>query len=181
MAKLTVGSEMPDFSFSTPFQKGRTLAGTVRNVQGKTAVIFLRYYGCPLCQFDIREFAVSYDRIRQAEGQILIVLQSDPVEMAKQMKREDLPFDIICDPDQELYRLFEVKPAGSKEELVDERSREKILAAKAAGFTHGKYEGEELQLPAVFITDDQRKLVYVHYGKTIGDILTPEELAETMA
>lgn len=96
------------------------------------------------------------------------------------MKEEDLPFDIICDPDQELYRLFEVKPAGSKEELVDEKSREKILAAKAAGFSHGKYEGEELRLPAVFITDRQRKLVYVHYGRSVGDIPQPEELEAMM-
>ena len=181
MARLTVGGRMPDFSFSTPFEKGRSLAETVKKVRGKTAIIFLRYYGCPLCQFDIHQFAVSYDKIRRTDGQILVVLQSESDGLAGQMEKGDLPFDIICDPRQELYRLFEIKPAGSKEELVDEKSREKILAAKEAGFSHGKYEGEEMQLPAIFITDNQRKLIYVHYGKSIGDILLPEELAETMA
>lgn len=181
MARLTVGNKMPDFSFSTPFEKGRTLEETVKKVRGKTAIIFLRYYGCPLCQYDIHQFAVSYDKIRRMEGQILVVLQSESDGMAKQMEKEDLPFDIICDPKQEFYRLFEIEPASSKEELVDEKSRAKILAAKAAGFSHGEYEGEELQLPAIFITDNQRKLIYVHYGTSIGDILLPEELAEMMA
>lgn len=180
MARLTVGKRMQDISFSTPFEQGRTLSETVKRVKGKTAIIFLRYYGCPLCQYDIHQFAVSYDRIRKTKGQILVVLQSDPDDMAQQMEKEDLPFDIICDPKQELYRLFEIKPAGSKEELVDEKSKVKILAAREAGFSHGKYEGEELQLPAIFITDHERKLVYVHYGKSIGDILLPEELAEAM-
>lgn len=181
MAKLTVGSDMPDFSFCTPFEEGRALAETVKRVQGKTAVIFLRYYGCPLCQYDIHQFAVSYDSIRSAGGQILIALQSDPKGLAAQMGKEDLPFDIICDPGQELYKLFEIMPAGSKEELVDEKSREKILAARAAGFSHGAYEGEELQLPAVFVMDSGKMLTYVHYGKTIGDIPQPRELAELMA
>lgn len=180
MARLTVGDTMPDFSFSTPFETGRTLAKTAEGVQGKTAIIFLRYYGCTLCQYDIHQFAVSYDRIRRTEGQILVVLQSDRDHMASQLKKEDLPFDIICDPDQELYRLFEIRPADSKVRLADAKAMKKMLAAKAAGFSHGKYEGEELQLPAVFITDNQRRLIYAHYGKSVGDILSPEELAETM-
>lgn len=49
MAKLTVGSQMPDFTFAAPFEAGRTMLNTAGRVKGRTAVVFLRYFGCPLC------------------------------------------------------------------------------------------------------------------------------------
>ena len=57
MAKLTAGQTMPDFTYDTPFASGRTLTETVQKVEGKTALVFLRYYGCTLCQLDIRQFS----------------------------------------------------------------------------------------------------------------------------
>ena len=61
MPKLTVGTQMPDFTFDTPFESGRTLAETAGKTAGKTALVFLRYYGCTLCQYDIHEFAIQHD------------------------------------------------------------------------------------------------------------------------
>ena len=98
MPKLTVGTQMPDFTFDTPFESGRTLAETAGKTAGKTALVFLRYYGCTLCQYDIHQFTAQYDKIAATGGQMLVVLQSDPAKLAGQMKPGDLPFDIVCDP-----------------------------------------------------------------------------------
>ena len=108
MAKLTAGQTMPDFTYDTPFVSGRTLTETVQKVEGKTALVFLRYYGCTLCQLDIRQFAREQEKITAGGGQMLVVLQSDPALVAGEMKEGDLPFDIICDPDQKLYKEFEM-------------------------------------------------------------------------
>ena len=43
MPKLTVGTQMPDFTFDTPFESGRTLAETAGKTAEKTALVFLRY------------------------------------------------------------------------------------------------------------------------------------------
>ena len=43
---------------------------------------------------------------------------------------------------------------------------------------HGDYEGDELQLPALLITDENLKLTYVHYGKDIMDMPTVDKLIE---
>ena len=53
MPKLTVGAKMPDLTFCTPYANGCSLSQIARRVKGKTALVFLRYYGCTLCQYDI--------------------------------------------------------------------------------------------------------------------------------
>lgn len=180
MARLNVGEKLPVFQYDTPFTSGVSISDTVKAVGGKTALVFLRYYGCTLCQLDISEFAAGHEQIAATGGQMLIVLQSAPDGLAKQLNPGDLPFDIVCDPDQTLYKEFEIAPAASMEAMIGEHDMEKIAKAKAAGFTHGEYEGEELQLPAVFVVDSDLTLTYVHYGKTAGDVPMPEELAELL-
>ncbi|MFR1052435.1 MAG: peroxiredoxin-like family protein [Lachnospirales bacterium] len=177
MAKLNQGEKMPDFTYDTPFSAGCVLSETVKKTAGKTALVFLRYYGCTLCQYDIHEFALQHDKIAGAGGQMLVVLQSDPAKLAGQMKEGDLPFSIICDPEQKLYRQFEILPAPSKEKMVDLKTMGKIAKAKANGFQHGDYEGDELQLPAVFVVDQALTITYAHYGKSVGDVPSPSELA----
>ena len=48
-ARLTVGVVMPNFIYDTPFATGLTLSDTVQKTP-KTALLFLRYYGCTLGQ-----------------------------------------------------------------------------------------------------------------------------------
>lgn len=180
MSKLTLKAPLPDFTFCTPFESGRTLSQTAGRVKGKTALLFLRYYGCTLCQFDIHQFAQAHTAIAATGGQMLIVLQSDPMRLAEQLKPEDLPFDIICDPERTLYQRFEILPAPSMEKLGDAYTMEKIQKAAADGFVHGSYEGDELQLPATFVVTPELTLTYVHYGVSAGDIPTPQALAQLL-
>lgn len=172
---------MPDFTFDTPFDTCRTLSETVVRVKGKTALIFLRYYGCTLCQYDMHQYTQAADKIAAAGGQLLVVLQSESAKLAHQMKQGDLPYDLICDPEQMLYRQFEIAPAPSKMKMADFATVKKIAKATAGGFKHGDYEGDELQLPATFIMDGGLKLTYVHYGVSAADVPTPEELIQLLA
>ena len=178
MPKLHVGEKMPDFAFETHFEKGLTIGQVAKRVKGKTAVVFMRYYGCTMCQYDIHLFKTQHEKIAATGGQMLVVLQSDPAKIAGQQGPEALPFDIICDPEQKLYKEFDIRPAKSKLGMVNLKTIGKLSKAKA--FTHGEYEGDELQLPAVFVVTPDMKLTHVHYGTAAGDVPTPEELAELL-
>ena len=102
MAKLTVGELMPDFTYETPFAKDLTLSETVGRAK-KTALLFLRYYGCTLCQYDIHQLQARHADLTARGGQVLVVLQSDPRRLAEELKTpEALPFPLICDPDSQL-------------------------------------------------------------------------------
>nr|WP_289706403.1 hypothetical protein [Enterocloster clostridioformis] len=59
------------------------------------------------------------------------------------------------------------------------RSRPEAAEARK-WFTHKEYEGEELQMPAVFVVDRELRLTYVRYGENAGDVPEPEELKELL-
>lgn len=178
---LTEGSVMEDFTYNTPFASGIRFSDTVKKAK-KTAVVFLRYYGCTLCQYDIQQMAAHYDELTSGGGQVLVVLQSDPAVVAESVKEGDLPFDLVCDPKASLYIRNAVWPAESLVEMGDdEASKKKLEKVHASGLKHGKYEGSELQLPAVFIVDSDRKVVYAHYAKKLGDMPDVSELAKLLA
>ena len=178
MPKLIKGEKIPDFTYETPFEKDQDFLKTVAKKK-RTALVFLRYYGCTLCQLDIHDFKESYDQIEKAGGQLLIVLQSDPQYLAGELKDPTvLPFKIVCDPEKKLYQMFEIMPAKNKLGMIGIHSVGKIERAKKAGFVHGKYEGDELQLPAAFITDESGKLLYVNYAKSVDEVPTAEELVK---
>lgn len=181
MPKLTVGGKMPDFPFETPFTKDRRMAEAAGKISGKTAVVFLRYFGCTMCQLDMRQYAAEYKTMTAGGGQMLLVLQSDPQKLAEQITPETFPYEIICDPDRELYKLLEIAPAKSMVALGGNlKTVAKMAKATAAGLKHGEYEGEELQLPAAFIVTPDLTVTYAHYGKSGGDVPGPKELAELL-
>ncbi len=180
MAKLEIGQIMPDFEYVTPFTIGHTLAETVAKAP-KTALIFLRYWGCPLCQYDIHLLAQAHDDITAHGGQLFVVLQSDPKGLAEHLGGpEKLPFAIICDPEQKLYRDFFIAPAASMAKMADLKMVGRIIKATKLGFKHGAYEGDEQQLPAVFVVDADRKILYAHYAKSVSDMPDAAQYAELL-
>lgn len=175
MQQLKLGQQMPEFVFNTPFEKGLSFLEVANGK--KTGLVFLRYYGCSLCQLDMGYFAEEYSKIAATGGQLLIVIQSDPDRLADELKKPNaFPYRIVCDPQQVLYEQFSIKPAGSREEMAGPNTMDKIKRAKDAGYQHGDYEGEELQLPAAFIVDENGIVRYAHYGKTVDDVPMVEEL-----
>lgn len=181
MKKLEIGQTMPDFEYVTPFSQGNTLSETAARAS-KTALVFLRYWGCPLCQYDIRLLAQSHDRITAKGGQLLVVLQSDPAGLAAKLEKpEALPFAIICDPEQKLYRQFGIEAAANMAKMADFKMLGRMVKATKLGIRHGEYEGEEKQLPAAFVVDGDRKILYAHYAASVSDMPDGEELAALLS
>lgn len=180
MPKLAAGQVMPDFTYCTPFTQNRSFSETVQSCPGKTALVFLRYYGCPICQLDLHTFADAHREITANGGQLLVVLQSDPTGLAEQITPETFPYDIICDPEMKLYEMLSIAPAASMMKMMSFSALKKVVKSTKAGYKHGAYEGNEQQLPAAFVMTADRELTYVRYGKDAGDVPTPEELAQLL-
>ena len=83
---------MPDFTAEGAFGPAEALSSRVG--KGKTAIVFLRYYGCTLCQYDIHTYVEHYQEIVGDTGKFFVVLQSTLESIKKQMTRETLPFVI---------------------------------------------------------------------------------------
>ncbi len=180
MAKLQVGDKMPSFTFQTESQSGLTTESVLRG--GRTVFWVLRYIGCTTCRYDVHQIAARYGDFQKRGVQVYVVMQSDPAVVREDLKESPLPYHIICDQDQVIYHTLEIPATATKEERMPtspedlakwEAKKQKV---KEAGFVHGKYEGNEQQLPALFVVDPDGCVIYSHYAKNSIDMPTVEEM-----
>lgn len=174
MERIKVGEGVRNFNFDTPWKENLDLKSEIAGK--KTFLVFLRYYGCTICQLDIRNLIMRYNEFRGKDAKVYIVLQSDPKLIKESIEEKDMPFDIICDPNQRFYNQYKINPAKSKFGMISINAIKKVIKGQKMGIKHGKYEGNELQLPAVFFIDEEGIYRYVHYGKDVADIPTIDEM-----
>ncbi|MBM7871555.1 peroxiredoxin [Clostridium pascui] len=172
--KLSIGMKAPDFNFITAWNAENNF---YKNISGKKNIlIFLRYYGCTACQLQILKLVKNYERFKEKDIQLFVVLQSAPETIREQDNKGEMPFTIICDPSQELYKLYNTSAAKNMLGLGSLNLLKKVEEAKKLGLAHGKYEGNELQLPATFVMDEEGIIKFVHYGQDAGDVPDIDEL-----
>jgi peroxiredoxin Q/BCP len=162
--QLQVGNTAPIFTFNTPWEEGIVFDTTK---SGAAILFFLRYIGCPVCQFEMAK--IKRDIELAGHYKVFVVLQSDPKKVSSKSEKGDWPLTIICDPKSEIFKLFRVEP-GSILEFMNPRGLLAAIKATLKGHIHGKFEGSETQLPATFVIEADKKIQYVYYGKRINDV-----------
>ena len=177
MPRIKAGDKMPDIAFKTAYRDGLSVNKVLK---GKTIFWVLRYIGFTSCNFDVCLIAEDYERFIEKNAQVFVVMQSDRAHLQADLEKRPVPFEIISDEDFEFYNTLEIRPAKDKDELggtPEERARfaTKRAAIAERGLTHGDYEGDELQLPAFFIVEEDGTVSYAHYATSIADMPTVEE------
>lgn len=128
---------------------------------------FFRYASCPLCNLHIHNIIKRFDEIEKKGLIFLPVFQSSPAEVLKYAGKDALPFQIICDPKEELYKLYNV--GNSYSGFFSFSVMTKIAAAMKNGFMPGKMQGEISRLPSELIIDQNFDIIYRYDGKDIAD------------
>ena len=165
--RLAPGMCAPDFAFETPWERD---VGFDDAMGAAPAVLFfLRYAGCPLCQMRVAEIHRESSQWRNMGATTFVVLQSRPESVAWLVSKKETPFVPVCDPGGEVFSLYGVDPGGLHQYLAPSVLK-KALAATGRGYRHGKREGREFQLPAVFVLQGGRRIRLAHYGKNIDDL-----------
>ena len=166
-AKLAMGDKAPDFRFKTPWDTEVNFYDAAGN--NPAVLIFLRYYGCPVCQMEMAKIKQEIDLVRQKGGRVFVALQSAPATIASLITRDDFPFTIICDPQGKVFQLYGVE-AGGIIKYLHPAGLIAAIKAISRGFKHGKFEGKETQLPAAIALNARKVIKYVHYGENISDV-----------
>ena len=179
MTRLKQGDIFPDFTVREAFA-GDTTINQIINGK-KTMFVVLRYIGCTACRYDVHCLCERIHEFNDKGVNVCVVMQSEDVNVRKDLNDQPLPFPLICDSDMHIYRSLDIQPAASMEQLVGNdlvRLQAKGEKAKACGFSHGMYECNEQQLPAFFYVDENRTVIHAHYGTTIMDMPTVSEMIE---
>ena len=117
--------------------------------------------------------------IENAGGQVILVGMGSETITRDFVKRFDVPFPMVCDPDQNLYRDFAIKrmsPLG----FFSPTMALKGIGAMAQGHTMGLPEGDVRQLPGVIIIDDNGTIRYRHHGNDPADHPSPAALIDIL-
>jgi thioredoxin-dependent peroxiredoxin len=165
--RLGTGMTAPNFTYNTISRQSLDFYKTSRGK--KSVLFFLRYAGCPICQMKIGDLLHDHAKFRAAGLEVYVVLQSDPSSVKEGITGSSAPFEIICDPREKIFALYGVAPGNIFQYLAPSVIM-KAMKASRGGFRHGKKEGKEMQLPAVFVVNGEGKIDYAYYGKNIGDV-----------
>ncbi len=180
MKKYEAGEQFPNLAVRTAYEPDRQVADILK---GKTVFWVLRYIGCPVCRLDVALIAERYSEFQEKGAQVFVVMQSDKEHIRESLKDETLPFEIICDADMEFYNTLMIKPAESMDALAGkmlDKLQKKGAKADEYGFEHGDYEGDEQQLPALFIVDESGVITYAHYATELIDMPEIDEVLELL-
>lgn len=173
--KLTKGDKIESFIYNTAFEANKSFAEKVNHK--KTFVIFSRYYGCPLCQMDLHHIKQRYAEFEAKGTQVVVLLQSDPKLLKEKLGDKDaFPFEIICDPKREIYKMYNMNTADDMFDLGGGNTIPKVMQSMQEGYVHGEYEGEEAQLPAIALINEDMVIQYAHYAKDLADIPSIDEM-----
>ena len=185
MAKLVKGDKFPNFAvdsvYGTDVVKGLTME---KLVDGKpTFIWFQRYIGCPPCRLDVHLLTQAYPQFEEKGCNVLVVMQSKPEIVLRDMNGQTLPLHLICDPTESMYKELEIGSFDpeNRPEMTEEEQKKmafKIEGMKANGFEHGDYEGNEQQVPAFFALAPDMTVEVAHYARNIADMPLATEVLE---
>ncbi len=175
--QLKVNDKAPNFTFNSQYAANADFYQTLGAMKARRAILlFSRYVGCSLCQLKLMETVRGYPALAAAGADLLFFMQSTPENALSRLAEMGVKFTVVMDPEQDIYELYQVGAAATKEEMLSAAAMDKVREARGLGIVHGAYEGNELQLPALFIVDRDARVLYAHYGKDGADLPGNEEL-----
>jgi len=187
MAKLTPGTVFPNFTVDTVFGTDVVKNITFQELCGgkPTFMWFQRYIGCPPCRLDVHLLTEAYPQFQEKGCNIIVVMQSKPEIVLRDMGGQALPYHLVCDPTESLYKELDIGSwdPDNRGEMNEEEAAKMAFKREGMakyGFVHGDYEGNEQQLPAFFAVDENMVVTKAHYARNIADMPLAPEVLETV-
>lgn len=144
---------------------------------------FRRFAGCPICNVHLQSVIKRHDEITAAGVREVVIFHSTREELDAYV--DDMPFDLVADPDRTLYRRFGVETAVRS--VADPRSMAPVLKGMMDRSLVGKLRlsagmrranGGHLGLPADILIDTDGTVLDAKYGKHAGDQWSVDELLD---
>ena len=157
--KIKVGDKAPLFKLDSYNAGSVDLAELLRSQ--KIVIIFSRYYGCPICQLDLKALMERYSEIEEKGAKIIYITQSGEKVANEFIKKEKIKFLVIPSSKDELYAQYGL---GVMDSEAIKQVKEKFKESVKKGIKHGEYEGWEKQGPGQFIVDQKGTIIHSKKG-----------------
>jgi peroxiredoxin len=146
----------------------------------RLVLVFLRHFGWAFCREQVAQLRSRKADFDKADARVVLVGMGTPAECTAFLKKFDIPFPMIADPQQALYRQFHLKRLsvlGALSPMV----AIKAVAAMARGSGIGRPVGDILQLPGVFVIDSSGRIVFSHQPASPADHAEPDLILKALS
>lgn len=168
---MEAGSFVPRVTLSTIKGQSITIPSSAQRL---IHLMFRRYAGCPVCNLHLRNVARQKEAIKAAGIVQIVIVASPKDEVRKHM--DTLPFDLVPDPDLQLYETFGVQ--RSVKAFLDPRATARAVQGFVTGASRKFVDtGPGLTvLPAEFLIGPSGKILAAKYGQHAYDQWDVSEL-----
>lgn len=162
--------------FTTTDVNGKTV--NLADLKGRKVLLtFYRNVGCPICNLrfhEIQEQAAHF----QSKGLVVLAVYESSAENMKTYLDGENPYAVLIpNPDQSLYRLYDIeRSTGKVFKSLFHGAIGKAKAGKKLYKTPMKQDGNANTIGGDFLIDENGVVKTAYYGKFIGDHLSLERI-----
>jgi len=165
---LGVGDRAPDGTLVDV--EGRTVALSLAWAERTALLVFLRYFGCPLCQAHVVALREDRQRFDDVGANVVLVGQGGPEDGSRFRDRKHVPFPCWLDPERRLYRAFGLV-SGSPVQALGLNAVLPMMRANLHRETRQRLlsGGNLMQMPGTFVVSADGVVRFAHRNRTIAD------------
>ncbi|TGK33289.1 redoxin [Leptospira gomenensis] len=176
---LKVGDAAKDFSVRD------YLGNSIRleDLRGKnTLLAFFRNAECALCNLRMHQLINAYPDLQSRGLKILAVFESGADRIRASVGSKSVPFPLIPDPENDLYRLYGVGFSWIGVVKTILTAKKEIQEAADLGFEMKKAPGMKMdRMPAEFLIGPDLRLKLVKFSKKVTDHIPLNDLKSIVA
>ena len=165
MPRLEEGDRMPLFRYDTPYSAQNRLADLLAD-RTPLVLVFMNNFGHPITRTFVTRYAQTMSQL--TDGGFSLVVRSRADRLAGSIRRDTLPFPLICDADGILYDYLCIPQRAGALTTYSLEGWQIVRAAKKQGYKPPK--NALLSLPLTLILDQDGTVRFVHYGSSLTDV-----------
>jgi len=148
----------------------------LNDYRGKKILLsFFRGASCPFCNLRIHQLIQRYSDFEKENIQIITVFASTKEEILSYAGKQNAPFQILADPEMELYKKYgiEESSSGMFKSMLNPLKMMKVMFS---GFFNMKSVNDKPIIPADFLIDENFIVTQAYYGKHFGDHISLDKV-----
>lgn len=178
--RLIKNVKVPNIALKDVTGKNINLQSMVKGDK-KVLICFFRPVWCPICNHRTHELIERYEELKKKGIDVIAIYPSKQETMAQYVKDSNIPFTVISDPDELLYKQFAIERSMQKVMAAVQRDDIKKIYTKGQELYNGNtYTADTDKYDAIinadFLVGDKRVLEIAYYGEYVGDHYNLDEL-----
>lgn len=143
----------------------------------KILLTFYRNVGCPVCNVRFHELQEQADYFKSKNLVVLAIYESSAENMKKYLEGEDPYAIMVPNPEQDLYRLYDIdRSSGKMLKGFFHGAMGKVNAGRKLSKTKLKQDGNANTIGADFLIDEHGVIKTAYYGRFLSDHLPVESI-----